>query len=414
MPTRTDSPQGLTRRQALLMTAGAIAATTVGAAPTGATAPAARPATRSAAAWSPLEQAVRRVIDERVAPGVSVTVLRDDKVAYSAGFGRANIETGTPVTPESVFRIGSISKQFTAAAIALLAEEGKLSFDDRLSRFMPLFPRAGDISLRQMLTHTSGLGNYTDMKSPHAFMQAARLDYDNAQLMALMAATDPLYSSEPGTHWAYSNTAFVLLALVVEIAAREPYGSFYKRRLFERAGLAHTAVDNASEIVPHRANGYSFSAKSASGFDNASFISMTIPHGAGALRSTTEDLCRWHAALLGGHVLAPASLKEMLTPGRLANGELPPMPEAMAARSGTGAQPIEYGFGLAVGEFESRRYAGHDGGINGFFSQLRSFPAERISVAVLANIDGFKDVRVGMQEMVDIRDAAARAALGGA
>lgn len=401
MPAATAGSPLLNRREALLLTAaGALAAGT------GRAAPAAPPVAK---AWQGVDAQCRQLIADRVSPGLSLCVLKGGKIVQSAGYGLANLETETPVVPATIFKIGSISKQFTGAAVALLAAEGKLSLEDRLSRFLPLFPRAKDITLRQMLTHTSGLGNYTEMTPPEAFLQAARTDYDNAALFAAMAATRPLFKSEPGTAWAYSNTAYVLLGLVVELVAQESYGAFFRRRLFEPAGLAATAVDDAAEVLPHRANGYTPKEGAASGFANASFISMTFPHGAGALRSTTEDLCRWHDALFGGKVVSAASLEQMTTPARLADGTLPPTPEAMAAVLGGKGKPMEYGFGLMMGDFEGRRYTEHDGGINGFVSALRTFRAERVTVALLVNTDGFRKPEMA-KTLFDVRDAAARVA----
>lgn len=401
MPATTEVRPTLSRREALFLAGGALAAAAV---------PAVPPTAPASAGWRTVDPLAEQLIADRLSPGLSLSVMRDGRIVRSLGVGLANIETGTPVTPESVFHVGSITKQFTGAAIALLAEDGKLSVDDKLARFLPLFPRAGEISLRQMLTHTSGLGNYTNMASPEAFAQAARADYGNEALLAAMAATNPLYTSEPGTAWAYSNTAYVLLGLVVQIAAQESYANFYKRRLFDPAGLTHTAVDNASEIVIGRTSGYTFDAKSPRGFANASFISMTFPHGAGSIRSTADDLCRWHDALLGGRVLKQASFEQMATPGHLSNGNLPDMPPAIAAVAGTDAKSIEYGFGIQMGSFEGRRFVEHNGGINGFLSALRSFPAEKVSVAVLVNTDSFAKPE-DAKRVFAVRDAAAQAAL---
>jgi D-alanyl-D-alanine carboxypeptidase len=201
----------------------------------------------------------------------------------------------------------------------------------------------------------------------------------------------------------------VLLGMVIETVSGEPFGSFCRRRLFGPAGLVETAVDDAATIVPGRASGYTPNSAAASGFDNSSFISMTLPGAAGAIRSTTDDLCRWHAALLDGRVVRSESLREMMTPVRLHDGTLPmgtlsPVPNA---------PPIvmEYGFGLWMGTFKGKRFVGHVGNINGFSSQLRSFPAEKISVACLFNCDLWGEP-ASYAEMESLRDAAASLALG--
>jgi CubicO group peptidase (beta-lactamase class C family) len=383
--------QDPTRRGALTLALGAIAT-------------AAR-AAETPSPWAAVDAAATRLIADKASPGVSVSVMKAGRLVYSRGFGLANLETGTAAGPTSIYKIGSITKQFTAAALLSLQEQGKLSVDDPLSRFFPDFPRGGEITLRQMLTHTSGLGNYTNTAPPEAFIQEARLDYDAAALYKLMQGTKPLFAHEPGMVWDYSNTAYVLLGLIAEKVAGEPYGAFYKRRLFDRAGLVDTAVDDAAQVVARRAFGYTPRVGTpvgadASGFDNASFISMTIPGGAGSMRSTSEDLCRWHVALFAGKIIGADSLRAMTTPNRLKDGSLP-----KAAEDG---KPVEYGFGLGTNTIEGRRVIGHGGGINGFSSTLQTFQAEGASYAVLFNCDGGAKLSLDGKAL---REAVARAAL---
>ncbi len=358
--------------------------------------------------WAGLDVLVGKALADGLAPGLSLTATKAGAVVYSKGYGLANIETNTPVTPETVFRIGSITKQFTGAAMMLLQQDGKLSVDDRLAKYLPTVPRAGEITLRQMLNHTAGLGNYTNRKPPEAFLQSARLDYDSKALLAdMLAHTDPLYPNEPGTKWDYSNTAYVLLGLVIEKVAGEPWPSLYERRLFKPAGLADTMVDNVATVVPHRASGYTGHAGS-SDWDNASYISMTYPGAAGNIRSTTVDLCKWHAALLAGRIVSADSLKAMMTAGRLKDGSIP-----VAALGPGESKPLNYGFGLSMAEFEGHASVGHSGGIFGFISDVRSFPAEKTTVAVLINADGGggKNPVVLLKALQGVQDAAARAAL---
>ena len=356
-------------------------------------------------AWAAVDAAANTLIADQASPGVSISVSKNGRLIYSKGFGFANLETATPAAPKSAYKIGSITKQFTAAALMQLAEEGKLSIDDPLARFYPSFPRAGEITLRQMLTHTSGLGNYTNTESRDAFIQEARLDYDNDALYRLMLGTKPLYAHEPGTVWDYSNTAYVLLGMIAQKVGGEPYPVLYKRRLFDRAGLADTAVDDAAAVVVGPASGYTPHAGGA-GFDNASFIAMSIPGGAGFLRSTSEDLCRWHTALFGGKVVGADSLKQMTTPHRLKDGALPKAAQGPDAKGE--ARTVQYGFGLQTDTVEGRRAVGHGGGINGFASMLQTFPAEGISSAVLINCDG--GAKLGPDSLA-LRTAVAKAAL---
>jgi D-alanyl-D-alanine carboxypeptidase len=205
-------------------------------------------------------------------------------------------------------------------------------------------------------------------------------------LFDLMKATDPLFVAEPNTGWAYSNTAYVLLGLLIAKVSGKPCSEFYQQRLFGPAGLQDTAVDDAAFIAAQRASGYTPNPSAVKGFDNASFISMTFPGAAGSIRSTGEDLCRWHEALFGGRVINPNSLRQMLMPGRLGDGSKPL--SLFAAGPISQGAPINYGFGLSVDVFAGHPSIEHGGGINGFASQLRSFPSDKVTIALLTNTDG--------------------------
>lgn len=387
----------ISRRSALTLALGAATATMARAVPA------------SAGAWNGVDEAANRGIAERKAPGLQISVMRDGALVYSKGFGLANLEIRVPVFPTSVFRVGSLVKQFTGAAILLLAEDGRLSLDDRLARFLPDFPRAGEITLRQMLNHTSGLGNYTETPSPRGFLQDSRPDYDDAALIAAMQAISPLYAFEPGTGWAYSNTAYILLGLVIARASGRSYAQFLRERLFAPHGLARTAIDDAAEIVPGRVSGYTPDPDAGSGFGNASFISMTYAGAAGALRSTTDDLCRWHdLLLLRGRILRPASLEAMTTPARLANGELPSVAGASADAPRI---PLLYGMGLGVGRTrDGRRLLAHTGGIQGFSALLRTYVAEKVTIAMAVNSDDGENARAVAAWLGTVREAAEAAA----
>jgi CubicO group peptidase (beta-lactamase class C family) len=332
--------------------------------------------------WADADRAAKAIVDGRLSPGVSICVTKHGKVVYDRCAGLANLETATPMTARSVCRIGSITKQFTATAILLLAEDGQLSIDDALSVYLPEFPRAKDLSLRRMLSHTAGLGNYTE--EPLAqFFKDVRAERTSAEMVAWMAASHDLQHSEPGTAWRYSNTGYVLLGAVVERASGKSYGDFLDQRIIKPLGLADTGLDHDKDVVAHRADGYSPDAKAPSGYDQAAFISMTAPGGAGAMRSSTADLCAWHTALFGGKVLKPASLKAMTTPAVLNNGQLPSAPGP-----GGRTAAIRYGFGLFVDDFEGKTVIGHGGGIFGFASHVETFPDQGVSIAWVRNSDG--------------------------
>jgi CubicO group peptidase (beta-lactamase class C family) len=321
------------------------------------------------------------MIAGKLTPGLQVCVRKQGAVVFSRGFGSANLETATPMTPASVCRIGSITKQFTASTILLLAQDGKLGLDDSLGLYLPDFPNASKLRLRRMLSHTSGLGNYTQI-NPLQFLQMTRTDRSASELVKAMAEASPTLAYEPGTDWRYSNTAFVLLGAVIEAVTSQGYADVFQQRLLTPNGLSHTGVDNAARVVPNRASGYSSARVGASGFDNASFIGMSWPGGAGNLRSTCEDLCAWHGALLGGKVLQPESLAAMLTPVRLNDGALP-----MGGPPGK-REPIYYGFGIGLDPRDGKPSVSHNGGIQGFASHLETLIDEQITIATVMNTDG--------------------------
>ena len=335
---------------------------------------------RTTGRWTQVEAAARNMVADRLTPGLQICVRQRGATVFSRGFGQADLETATPMTPTTVCRIGSVSKQFTAAAILLLAQDGKLSLDDPLSRFIPDFPNAERLSIRRLLSHTTGLGNYTETTPPELIWQLARTDRDSAQMLQLMRLSGANLLFEPGTNYRYSNTGYVLLGIVIEKLSGRSYRDFMRERLFTPLGLSRTAVDDVAEVVPNRAAGYTDDPKAASGFDNASFTSMTYPGGAGALRSTCEDLCAWHAALLGGKALQPAMLQAMLTPITLNDGSLPQQTNRKVA--------VRYGFGIGVNPVDGRAAVSHGGSIQGFGSFLETLQTEQVTMAMIINTDG--------------------------
>lgn len=343
-----------------------------------------------------LAAAARAPVEAGATPGLQVSVWRNGEPLLRQGFGLANLETRTPLTPASVMRVGSVTKQFTAAVMLQLQQEGRLSLDAPLARYMPDVPRSADIPLRRMLNHTSGLANYTDRPDRADMMQAVRRDRTTAQNVAEVLAHRPFMASEPGQGWLYSNSAYVLLSALIEQLEGRPLAEVYKARLFDPLGLADTALDDAARVVPHRASGYS--PRQDGGFDNAPYISMTVPSGAGGLRSTSDDLCRWTEALHGGRVMNADSLSQMLTPGRLLDGSMP------VSRRGT---PRDYGLGLVVSDRpELGRVAMHDGDLPGFAAVVCRFLDSGVTAAVVSNCDAYTDFQ---PLLVGARRAAAAA-----
>lgn len=285
-------------------------------------------------------------------------VARGDQVLLSKGYGSANLEWDVPNTPNTKFRLGSVTKQFTAASILLLEERGKLSVNDPVKKFMPDAPAAWDkVTIFHLLTHTSGVADFTnfpDYPKIEPFATTA------AKLVALFR--DKPLDFEPGTEWRYDNSGYVLLTYVIEQITGDSYEKFARENIFTPLGMKDTGYDSNSAIIPHRASGYS---QGRGGIENTGFIHMTVPQGAGALYSTTEDLLKWEQALFGGKVLKAASLDKMTTPFK-----------------------ENYAFGLMVETAGGHKRISHGGGIEGFNTHLAYYPDDKLTVVVLANLNG--------------------------
>lgn len=334
------------------------------------------------------EAAKEEVASGRVA-GAAVAVLSHGKLIFAKGYGRSNLELAAPVTTRTVFRIGSLTKQFTAAGVLLLAEHGKLRVDDKLSLYLPAFPRADEVTLRDLLNHTSGIHNFTEGPViDRISTSGATVD----QLVADIASQSPLYDFEPGTHWWYSNSNYALLGAVIEKVSGESWAAFMKAQIFDKLGMAETVADDAGDVVPGRASGYSLIGEKAGKFRNADFTAMSVPYAAGALRSTAEDMARWNAALFGGKLLKPHSLEEMLAPGRLRNGAEDQTaiawPGGKASPPPAGYVPGYYAFGLDHHSENGRRIIGHDGSIAGFDALMQTYVDQDLTVIVLTNTNG--------------------------
>ena len=341
-------------------------------------------ATQSPQVPDTVERLMAAALRDRALAGAVLGIARDGKIQLIKGYGLADIENRVPMTDSSVLRVGSVTKQFTAAAILRLADQGKLSVDDPLSKYVPDFPRAGEVKLRHLLSHTSGIASYTNPKYAAKARDAARRDFTLPQLIQFIVTLDPLYEFEPGTAWFYSNSAYILLGHIIEKVSGKSYRDFLQSEFFGPLGLAHTSVDQSGEIVPNRAHGYTPSKASPSGFLNPQFMSLTVAGPAGAVRSTASDMLHWQLALFGSRVLSPASLTLMMTPTLLndgrptSKGRMPPI---------WGSPTAEYGFGLFIDRLDGRRTIGHGGAIPGFNTWMETFPDEGLTIVILSNTD---------------------------
>ena len=329
--------------------------------------------------WPTLTALGQAMVDKKLTPGLSLSVMSAGVLLYSKGFGLANIEANAAATPQTEFRVASITKQFTAAAVLLLAEGGLLTLDDTLAKFLPAFPRAEKITLRQLLSHTSGMGDYINGQASSILTEAQTRDYTSEELISIITARQPLYRAQPGAAWLYSNSAFALLGIVVEKLSGMAYADFCAQHLFTPAGLSQTSIAKTCTTTAI-CNGYRPNFRAPTKYDLAMPISPSFAGGAGAIRSTTEDLCLWHCALLDGKVLKPESLQAMLTPTLLKNGK--------PAYERQGEDPLEYGLGQGLGTMKNLKLAAHGGRINGFTGHLRSFTDSKLTVAILYNSDG--------------------------
>lgn len=299
-------------------------------------------------------------------PGVTVIVTDGGETVYAGGRGLADIEAQRPVTPQTVFRLGSITKQFTAALILQLVDEGRISLDDPVSRFLPDFPQPGaSATVAQLLNHTSGIQSYTGIRGWMVEANTAR-PHSTAEMIAVFR--DLPSPSQPGERWDYNNSGYVLLGAIVEQVTGMPWHQALEQRIGRRLGLATIRYGVGESDIANMAQGYS---GGPDGVRPANRIHMSVPHAAGALVGSVEDLARWAAALHHGRVLSAGSYERMTaTTTTLADGTTFP-----------------YGFGLFGAEVRGRRALEHGGDIFGFSTESIYFPEEDLFIAILANSD---------------------------
>jgi D-alanyl-D-alanine carboxypeptidase len=317
--------------------------------------------------------------------GAVVGVMKDGRIVLVKGYGMADLEDGQAVKPDTIFRIGSITKQFTSAMLLLLVERGQVSLSDPIGKYFPDFPKAEGITVRHLLNHTSGIHGYTDQafweaKSPLGVRMWRA--HTMAELVAGIAAQDNLTDFPVGTDYRYNNSAYVMAGALVEKLTGKPYAVALDEMIAKPLGLTDTAYDDEITIVPRRAKGYGLRDGKLA---NAQALSVSISGGAGGIRSTAADMLRWHQALFGGKLLKPESLAVMIEPARLSDGRTTSQARKPDAK---GNPQMDYGLGLAVGTRDGRRVIGHGGAINGFASSLYTFPDRQTTIVVLANTDG--------------------------
>ncbi len=303
----------------------------------------------------------RQAIEKDKITGLSIGVARGETILCTKGFGFANLESNVPATSDTVFRIGSITKQFTAAAILLLVEDGKIRLDDPLTKFLPTYPQhAKKVTIRHLLQHTSGIKDFTRLP---AYRKEMPLEVTQDEVIARFK--DLPLDFRPGEQHRYCNSGYFLLAVVVEKASGKSFQQFVEGRLFNPHKLRRTICDDHARIVPHRASGYS---NWGGIMKNARHINLKQTIGAGNLASTVENLLKWQQALVSNRLLTPESITLMTTPGTLNSGK-----------------KIDYGLGVLIKTFADQDAIRHGGGISGFRADLAYYPQSGYTIAILSN-----------------------------
>jgi D-alanyl-D-alanine carboxypeptidase len=292
-------------------------------------------------------------------PGVVALVRRGDQVLLRKGYGLADREAGKPLSPEHVLRIGSMTKQFTAAAVMLLCERGKVALSDQVGKYVPSYPKPG-VTIERLLTHTAGVPSYTDRPG---WMKRMAEELGPEQILATFK--DLPLDFPPGSKWKYSNSGYYLLGLVIEKASGGAYPQFLASQIFQPLGMKHTGYGDDPSLGP-LAHGYD--RQKDGKVTPAATISMKQPFSAGGLVSTVDDLARWDAAITAGKLLQRKSWERILTPARLADGS-----------------DSRYGFGWFLHDEHGHRSQEHGGGIPGFNSEILRQPDEKVLVVLLAN-----------------------------
>jgi CubicO group peptidase (beta-lactamase class C family) len=308
---------------------------------------------------------VKSEMERQHIPGLALLVTRDGKIVRSEGFGLANIELQVPVKPETIFQSGSVGKQFTATAVMMLVEAGKISLNDPLTKYFPEAPpRWQNVTVRELLSHTGGFGDY-----PKNFN--FRRDWTEPQLLKLMESIPLAYP--PGTKWEYSNLGYLTLGILIHRVSGEFYGDFLRQRIFQPLGMQATRIISEADIVPNRAAGYRLVKGE---LKNQEWVAPAMNTTAdGSLYFSIVDLSKWDAALYEGKLLKRSSFDLMWTPVKLKNGQ---------------SNKAGYGFGWFIEERNGHRCIHHDGSWQGFETGIDRYVDDRLSVVALTNLAGAK------------------------
>ena len=302
-------------------------------------------------------------------PGASILVVKEGKTILRKAYGMANLELNVPLSSEMVFRIGSVTKQFTSAGIMKMVEQGKLKVSDSITEYLPEYPTHGhNITIENLLTHTSGIKSYTDMGE--TMKEIVNEDLTVDELVA--SFKDAPMDFAPLSAYEYSNSGYALLGAIIEKISGKSYADYIQEEFFTPLGMTSSYYGSFTKIIPNRAMGYQVV---ENGFLNAEYMSMRVPYSAGSIVSTVDDLQRWTNALHSGKVVSEQSYQKMTTPFVLSTGK-----NAGSDESGQG-----YGYALNVTDLKGHRKVGHSGGIPGFITMVQWIDDEKLLVIVLSN-----------------------------
>ena len=329
---------------------------------------------------APVDEYVKSEMQRQHIPGLSLLVAKNGEIVQAEGFGLANVELQVPVKPETVFQSGSVGKQFTATAVMMLVEEGKIGLEDPLTKYFKNAPSSwNQVTVRELLSHTAGFGDY-----PKDFN--FRKDWTEDELLKLIEGIPLAYS--PGTNWKYSNLGFLTLGILIHRVTGEFYGDFLQQRIFQPLGMTATRIISEADIVPNRSAGYRL-VKGA--LKNQEWVAPAMNTTAdGSLYFTTLDLAKWDAALYTEKLLKRSDLDLMWTVAKLKNGQ---------------PDKGHYGFGWVIDERNGHRCIHHDGSWQGFETAIDRYVDDRLTVIALTNLDGAQPGKI-TQHIAEIYLAA--------
>jgi CubicO group peptidase (beta-lactamase class C family) len=320
---------------------------------------------QSAATTAAVTDYVKAEMQRQHIPGLSLLVVKQGKIIRAEGFGLANIELQVPVKPETIFQSGSVGKQFTATAIMMLVEEGKISLDDPLTKYFPDAPATWkEVTVRNLLSHTAGFGDY-----PKNF--DFRKDWTEDEELKVIESIPLAYA--PGTKWEYSNFGYVTLGILIHRVTGEFYGDFLQQRIFQPLGMSTTRIISEADIIPNRAAGYRLVKGE---LKNQEWVAPVVNTTAdGSLYFSILDLAKWDAALYTDKLLKRSSFDQMWTVMKLKNGQ---------------PNKGNYGFGWFIEQRNGHRCIHHDGAWQGFETAIDRYVDDQLTVVALTNLEGAK------------------------